>query len=100
MWHDIINFKKLGGYCLELEFDNGRKGVVDLASYAARGGVFSRFADKSYFDAVTLIETLACSPGPMAWISRRKPSTNRLWWQNVPSHTNPRGKFIGSRGHV
>lgn len=37
MWHDIINFKKLDGYCLELEFDNGRRGTVDLSSYAGRG---------------------------------------------------------------
>jgi hypothetical protein len=63
MWHDIINVNKLGGYRLELEFDNGRKGVVDLASYAARGGVFSRFADKSYFDAVTLNREL----GVLTW---------------------------------
>jgi hypothetical protein len=63
MWHDIINFKKLDGYRLELEFDNGRRGVVNLALYAARGGVFSRFADKNYFDAVALNREL----GVLCW---------------------------------
>ncbi|HIJ86113.1 MAG TPA: DUF2442 domain-containing protein [Desulfuromonadales bacterium] len=65
MWHDIISFKKMDGYILELEFDNGRRGIVDLASYASRGGVFSRFTDKSYFDAVDLNRELGvlCWPG-------------------------------------
>ena len=63
MWHDIINFKKLDGYRIELEFDNSRRGVVDLSSYIARGGVFSRFADREYFDAVELNREL----GVLCW---------------------------------
>lgn len=63
MWHDIVNFKKLGGYLLELEFDNGRRGTVDLSSYAARGGVYSRFEEKDYFDSVTLNREL----GVLCW---------------------------------
>jgi len=65
MWHDIMNFRKLGGYRLELEFDDGKRGVVDLQNYTGRGGVFSNFADKEYFDAVTLNKELGvlCWPG-------------------------------------
>lgn len=63
MWHDITGFRKLGGYRLELEFENGRKGVVDLASYAQRKGLFSRFADMNYFNAVSLNPEL----GVLCW---------------------------------
>ena len=65
MWHDIINLKKLDGYKIELEFDNNRRGVVDLSSNIDRGGVFSRFADREYFDAVELNRELGvlCWPG-------------------------------------
>ncbi|KAF0220464.1 MAG: hypothetical protein FD174_1118 [Geobacteraceae bacterium] len=30
MRYDITGFKKLDGYRLELEFENGQKGMVDL----------------------------------------------------------------------
>jgi Protein of unknown function (DUF2442) len=65
MWYDITALKKLDGYRLELEFENGRKGVVDLSSYARRGGVFARFADMGYFDLVSLNTELGvlCWPG-------------------------------------
>ena len=63
MWHDITDIKKLGGYCLELEFDDGKRGVVDLQSYSERGGVFSRFADKEYFDSVSINKEL----GVLCW---------------------------------
>ncbi|WP_277059032.1 MULTISPECIES: DUF2442 domain-containing protein [Geobacteraceae] len=63
MWHDIISFKKLGGYRLELVFDNGRRGTVDLSSYVGRGVVYSRFADMDYFDSVTLNREL----GVLCW---------------------------------
>ena len=63
MWHDITNLKKLDEYRLELEFDNGRKGVVDLAAYIDRGGVFSRFADKDYFNSVEINREL----GVLCW---------------------------------
>lgn len=63
MWHDITGFRKLGGYQLELEFENGRKGIVDLKSYAQRNGVFSRFADMDYFNEVSLNTEL----GVLCW---------------------------------
>jgi hypothetical protein len=63
MWRDIINFKKLGGYRLELEFDDGKKGVVNLQSYTERGGVFSRFSDMEYFDSVSINREL----GVLCW---------------------------------
>lgn len=65
MWYDITGFKKLDGYRLELEFENGQKGVVDLSSYARRGGVFTRFADMEYFNSISLNTELGvlCWPG-------------------------------------
>ncbi len=63
MWHDVIELKKLDNYRLELKFDNGRKGVVDLASYIDRGGVFRRFADMDYFNSVEINREL----GVLCW---------------------------------
>jgi len=46
---DVISAEYKGGYEIEVEFENGRRGIVDFSDYAARGGVFARFADMDYF---------------------------------------------------
>jgi len=49
MSYDLIKAKYIEGYKLELAFENGKKGVVDLQGYVNKGGVFSRFSDIEYF---------------------------------------------------
>ena len=49
MIHDVISAEYRGEYLIEVTFDNGRRGIVDFSSYAARGGVFARFRDKTFF---------------------------------------------------
>jgi len=49
MYYEIKDFKHLEDYKLEILFDNGKRGIVDLKDYIKKGGVFSRFSDIEYF---------------------------------------------------
>ncbi|MDE2998032.1 MAG: DUF2442 domain-containing protein [Gemmatimonadota bacterium] len=49
MLHDVVSAIYQGGYLIELEFDDGRRGTVDFAKYHERGGVFERFRDLEFF---------------------------------------------------
>ena len=49
MIHDVVGAVYKGGYRIELEFDDGRRGVVDFSGYLKRGGVFDRFHDIEFF---------------------------------------------------
>ena len=49
MLHDVVTATYRGGYLIELEFDDGKKGVVDFSKYLERGGVFERFKDIAFF---------------------------------------------------
>jgi hypothetical protein len=46
---DIIDAKYIDAYRIEVFFENGRSGIVDLSDYAARGGVFQQFSDMVFF---------------------------------------------------
>jgi hypothetical protein len=49
MYYDVLEARYIEEYKLELVFENGKKGVVDLSGYPQKGGVFSRLADIEYF---------------------------------------------------
>ena len=49
MLHDVINAIYKGDYKIEIEFDDGKKGVMDFSKYLNRGGVFDRFRDIEFF---------------------------------------------------
>ena len=49
MIHDVVSAVYKGGYCIEVEFDDGKRGVVDFSKHAERGGVFDRFKDLDFF---------------------------------------------------
>jgi len=49
MIHDVVSAVYKGGYRIEIEFDDGKRGVVDFSKYLARGGVFERFRDPAFF---------------------------------------------------
>lgn len=52
MYYDIVDIKHLGGYKIEIEFADGKKGIVDFNEYIQKGGVFERFKDIKYFRKV------------------------------------------------
>lgn len=58
MYYDIVDFKYIKDYKLEIKFQNGKKGIVDLKSYKNKGGVFSAFEDISFFKKVFLNKEL------------------------------------------
>ncbi len=49
MYYDVIEARHIEGYSLELIFENGKRGTVDLQAYTKKGGVFSRFSEIEYF---------------------------------------------------
>lgn len=49
MYYDVLEAKHVEGYKLELVFENGKKGIIDLKDYSQKGGVFGRFLDIEYF---------------------------------------------------
>ena len=46
--HDVVDVTYLGNLRVEIVFDNGKKGIVDLREYAEQGGIFNRLADEEY----------------------------------------------------
>jgi uncharacterized protein DUF2442 len=63
MLHDVVKATYRGDYLIELEFDDGEKGVVDFSKYAERGGVFERFKDLAYFRGFSMNAEL----GALTW---------------------------------
>ena len=57
----ITALKVLPDYRLEIAFDDGRRGVVDLSPLAGKG-VFAAWRDYSFFEKVRIGET-----GELAW---------------------------------
>lgn len=46
---DIVAAIYKGGYQIELEFDDGKRGIVDFSKYLDKGGIFDRFKDIAFF---------------------------------------------------
>lgn len=46
---DVISGKYIDGYKIELDFEDGKKGIVDFSKYLQSGGVFDRFKDLEFF---------------------------------------------------
>lgn len=61
--HDVVSAVYRGGYLIELEFDDNRRGTVDFAGYLERRGVFERFRDLEFFRSFTINEEL----GVLTW---------------------------------
>jgi hypothetical protein len=49
MLPDVIRATYRDGYSIEIEFDDGARGIVDFSRYLTRGGVFERFKDIDFF---------------------------------------------------
>jgi len=63
MLHDVTAATHRGGYLIEIEFDDGSRGIVDFSAYLMRGGVFERFKDPAYFRQFTVDEEV----GTLVW---------------------------------
>ena len=63
MIHAVVSATYKGEYRIELEFDDGKRGVVDFAKYPDRGGVFERFKDMEFFRRFSVNEEL----GTLVW---------------------------------
>jgi len=63
MIHDLVAATYKGGYCIELEFDDGERGVVDFTKYAEKGGVFERLRDMEFFRNFSVNKEL----GTLTW---------------------------------
>jgi hypothetical protein len=61
--YDLIDAKYIGGYTLELLFENGRKGTYDFEGYVKKGGVFGRLSDLAYFKSYSVNKEL----GVLCW---------------------------------
>jgi len=49
MYYEIKEARHIEGYKLEITFENGKNGIIDLQEYINKGGVFSRFSNFEYF---------------------------------------------------
>ena len=63
MLKDIVTATTLGDYRLQLRFEDGVEGVVDLASHFSFPGVFEPLRDRAYFAQVRVDPDF----GTVAW---------------------------------
>ena len=63
MLRDVVSASYEGGYRIELEFDDGRRGTVDFSKYLKRKGVFERFRDPGFFRSFAINKEL----GVLTW---------------------------------
>jgi hypothetical protein len=57
----VTNVKSAGGYRLELAFDDGVRGILDLADFAGVG-VFQAWLKPGFFEQVVITDS-----GALAW---------------------------------
>jgi hypothetical protein len=62
MLHDVVTAIYRGDYRIELEFDDGQRGVVDFSKYLEGGGVFERFKDIEFFRSFSVNLILSRRP--------------------------------------
>jgi hypothetical protein len=63
MIHDLIGAVHKGDYRIELEFDDGKRGIVDFTKYVEKGGVFERLRDLEFFRGFSVNAEL----GTLTW---------------------------------
>lgn len=58
----VIDARYLNDYNIEIFFDDGKAGVVDLRKYPDKGGVFSPLSDPEYFRKFFIDLNTLCWP--------------------------------------
>jgi hypothetical protein len=81
MIHDLVAAIYRGGYQIELEFDDGARGVVDFTKYLERGGVFERFRDMEFFRGFSVNKEL----GTLTWADEVDIAPETLYAQATDS---------------
>ena len=61
MLHDVVSAVYRGDYLIEIEFDDGQRGIVDFSKYLERSGVFDRFRDIEFFRNFVVNKELGAS---------------------------------------
>lgn len=51
---DLVSAKYIEAYKVQLQFADGKQGVVDFQDYLNRGGVFSKFSNPSFFQSFSV----------------------------------------------
>lgn len=69
----IVEAKVLPAYRLQLQFDNGESGVIDLSEFAGRG-VFAAWEKLGFFEQVTVT-----SEGAVEWPGELDMCTDALY---------------------
>jgi Protein of unknown function (DUF2442) len=92
MLHDVVKATYRGDYFIELEFDDGQRGVVDFSKYAERGGVFERFKDLAFFRSFSVNAEL----GALMWGDELDVAAETLYAEatgkGFPSWMDPGGE--------
>ena len=63
MLYDVKRVNYIEEYTLEIEFENGYTGIIDLKDYKDKGGVFTQFNDLNFFRNYTVSKEL----GTIVW---------------------------------
>jgi hypothetical protein len=63
MIHDVVGAVYKGGYRIEVEFDNGERGLVDFAKYVEGRAGFERLKDLAVFRGFSVNKEL----GTLTW---------------------------------
>lgn len=58
----VVNARHINDYLIELVFDDGTQGVVDLVRYSQKGGVFEPLSDLNYFKKFFIDLNTLCWP--------------------------------------
>ncbi len=49
MYFNIIKAEYINDYKINLFFEDGKNGIIDLKEYVSKGDIFSKFTDMDYF---------------------------------------------------
>ena len=63
MIKDVVSAHYKDGYKIEVTFEDGATGIVDLSKYLLKGGVFEKFRDIEFFKNFKINEDL----GVLTW---------------------------------
>jgi len=75
MYYDVIRAACLKNYCIYLQFEDGREGIVDLEPIVGKGEIFAPLQDMDCFCRMTVDERA----GTIAWPNEADISPEALY---------------------
>ena len=78
---DLKSAKYCENYKIELEFKDGKNGVVDFSFYKRKGGIFKKFEDINYFKSFKIDKEL----GILSWNNEIDIAPESLYCQATKS---------------